>query len=207
MEELPIEKTVYSTSADPPAERNRRTSDRHLSLFRVGTIVIGDRRELCLVKNISAGGALVRAYCALEPELRLDVELKENHPVPGQVSWVSGKDAGITFDEPVDVLELLRAAADGPRQRMPRVEVNCVCFVREGAILHRALARNISQGGLSIEIANRLSVGGEVTVTLPGLPPQPATVRWSNGQHYGIGFNAVLPLAGLVEWLHSRDSS
>lgn len=207
MEESPVETTVYSTSAEPPAEGNRRTGDRQLTLFRVGTIVIGERRELCLVKNISAGGALVRAYCALEPDFRIDIELKENQPVSGQVSWVRGTDAGITFDEPVDVLDLLRAAADGPRQRMPRVEVNCVCFVREGAILHRALVRNISQGGLSIETANRLSVGGEVTVTLPGLPPQPATVRWSNGQHYGIGFNTVLPLAGLVEWLHSRDSS
>lgn len=207
MDNLPLETTVYSISADPPADTDRRSGDRHLTLFRVGTIVLGKRRELCLVKNISAGGALIRAYCALEPGQRLSIELKEHQPVPGKVGWVRGTDAGITFDEPVDVLDLLKAAADGPRPRMPRVAVNCVCFVRDGAVVHRALARNVSQGGLSVEIADSLSNGCSVTVTLPGLPPQPATVRWNDGQHYGISFNTVLPLAGLVEWLHSREAS
>lgn len=205
MDDSPIETTVYSISDDPPAAPERRSGDRHLTLFRVGTIVLGKRRELCLVKNISAGGALIRAYCALAPGQRLKIELKEHHPVPGEVGWVRGTDAGITFDRPVDVVDLLKAAANGPRPRMPRVEVNGICFVREGAILHRALVRNISQGGLSVETANPLSNGGEVTVTLPGLPPQPATVRWNDGQRYGISFNTVLPLAGLVEWLQSRE--
>lgn len=118
-----METTVYSISAEPPAERNRRSDDRHLTLFRVGMLILGERRELCLVKNIPAGGALIRACSALEPEQRLEIELKEHQPVAGRVGWVRGSDAGIAFDEPVDVLELLKAAADGPRPRMPRVEV------------------------------------------------------------------------------------
>jgi len=202
----PIETTVYSISADPPAESNRRSGERHLTLFRVGAIVLGERRELCLVKNISGGGALIRAYCALEPGQRLSIELKEHQPVPGHVGWVRDADAGITFDRPVDVVDLLKAAADEPRPRMPRVEVNGVCFVREGAVRHRAMVRNISQGGLSVETANPISAGAEVTVTLPGLPPQPATVRWSDGRRHGISFNTVIPLAGLVEWLHTREA-
>ena len=88
---------------------------------------------------------------------------------------------------------------------MPRIEVNCVCFVREGAIIHRSLLQNISQGGVSVETANALTMGAEVMVSLPGLAPQSAVVRWSHGSRYGISFNSVLPLAGLVEWLHSRS--
>lgn len=205
MEELPIETTVYSMSADPPRESNRRTGERHLTLFRVGSIVVGDRRELCLVKNISAGGALIRAYCALEPETPVQVELKERQPLAGRVTWIRGSDAGIAFDEQVDVVELLRVTSDGPRPRMPRIEVSCVGFVREGAILHRALLHNISQGGVSVETANPLTVGGDVTVSLPGLAPQGAVVRWNDGSRYGVTFNSVLPLAGLVEWLHARQ--
>ena len=205
MEELPIQTTVYSISADPPSESNRRTDERHLTLFRVGAMLVGDRRELCLVKNISGGGALIRAYSALEPGTRVDVELKERQPVPGMVTWVKGSDAGITFDSPVDVVDLLKATSDGPRPRMPRVEVSCVGFVREGAILHRSLINNISQGGVSVEAANPLTVGGDVTVSLPGLPPQGAVVRWKDGQRYGITFNTVLALAALVEWLNARQ--
>ena len=66
------------------------------------------------------------------------------------------------------------------------------------------MVQNISQGGVSIETANALSVGADVTVSLPGLAPQGAVVRWNDGQRYGITFNTVLPLAGLVEWLHAR---
>lgn len=205
MEELPIETTVYSMSADMPRESSRRTDERHLTLFRVASIIAGDRRELCLVKNISAGGALIRAYCALEPEAPVQVELKEGQPLTGNVTWARGSDAGITFDEPVDVVELLKVTSDGPRPRMPRIEVSCAGFVREGATLHRALLHNISQGGVSVETAKPLTSGADVTVSLPGLAPHGGVVRWKDGLRYGITFNSVIPLAALVEWLHSRQ--
>ena len=205
MQELPIETTVYSMSADPPPDSNRRTDDRHLTLFRVGSVLVGKSRELCLVKNISAGGALIRAYCKLEPGQKLKVELKEGQPVAARVSWVRESDAGLNFDRPVDVVELLKNSSDGPRPRMPRIETNCVGFVREGAVLHRVVLQNISQGGVSVESANALTVGADVGVSLPGFATQRAVVRWNDGNSYGISFNSVLPLAGLIEWLHSRQ--
>ena len=205
MEELPVETTVYSISSEPPPEQDRRSDERHLTLFRVGTIVTPDRRELCLVKNISAGGVLIRFYCKLEPELTVHVELKEGQPVAGKVGWIRGTDAGITFDKRVDVIALLKATGDDPRPRMPRIEVKCIGFVREGAIVHRALIKNVSQGGVSVEVANPLTIGADVTVSLPDLPPQSAIVRWNEDGRYGIGFNSVLPLADLVAWLHKRQ--
>jgi hypothetical protein len=206
VEQLPIETTLYSTAKEPPRQPNRRADERHLTLFRVGTIIIGNKRELCLVKNISAGGALIRAYSDLEEGAALAIELKQEQPVSGSVTWVRGSDAGITFDDRIDVIELLKSAGDGPRPRMPRMEVSCVCFVREGAIVHRSLLHNISQGGVSVETPNSLSIGGDVTVSLPGLPPQGATVRWKDDNRYGVSFNTVLPLAGLVAWLQERSA-
>ncbi len=204
MEQLPIETTTYSMSPEPPSAPERRADERHLTLFRVGSILIDGRRELCLVKNISAGGALIRAYCALTPDLKLQIELKEEQAVSGTVTWVRGSDAGITFDESVDVVDLLKPSGDGPRPRMPRVEVRCIAYVRQGAETNRVEVLNISQGGVSIECENPLIVAAEVTVSLPGLPPQGAAVRWADGSRYGITFHTVLPLAGLVEWLHGR---
>ena len=207
MEEVPIDTTVYSMSPQAPTAGNRRADERHLALFRVGTIVVDGRRELCLVKNVSAGGALIRAYCSLQPDQRIEIELKEAQPVAGIVSWTRSSDAGIQFDTPVDVLDLLKTSAEGPRPRMPRVEVSGVGFVREGAILHRTQLHNISQGGVSVAAPNALSVGGEVMVSLPGLAPRPGVVRWKDGDRYGITFNSVLPLTGLVDWLHKREGA
>lgn len=207
MEQLPVETTTYSMSRKPPAELDRRQGDRHLTLFRVGAITIDGRRDLCLVKNVSAGGALIRTYSQVKPKTRVEIDLKEGQPIAAQVSWVKGTDAGIAFDHPVDILDLLKNSGDGPRPRMPRIELNCVTFVREGATVHRSILKNISQGGCSLESANELTLGSEVTVSLPGLPPQSGVVRWSRDGCYGISFNTVLPLVGLVEWLHGRQKS
>ncbi len=205
VEQLPVEATLYSMSASPPAESNRRGEQRHLTLFRVGSIVVGGKRELCLVKNVSGGGALIRAYCELQPDMPIEIELKERQPIAAKVSWIKGSDAGLTFDTPVDVIDLLKSSGEGPRPRMPRIQVHCICFVREGAVVHRSTALNISQGGVSVESANPLTVGRDVTVTLPELQPQGAVVRWNSGDRYGLSFNNVLPLAGLIEWLHARE--
>lgn len=207
MEELPIETTTYSMSADAPGEPDRRADERHMTLFRVGTLLIGDRRELCLVKNISAGGASIRAYCLVEENQKVRIELKQDHPVAGVVTWSKAGDAGITFDERVDVIDLLKSGDHGPRPRMPRIEVNSVCYVREGAVVHRSVLHNISQGGLSVETPNPVTVGANVTVSIPGLPPQASTIRWHSGNRYGISFNTVLPLAALVSWLQDRSAA
>ena len=63
LDELPVETTLYSLRDSPPGPPERRAGERHLTLLRVGSLIIGDRRELCLIKNVSAGGMLIRAYC------------------------------------------------------------------------------------------------------------------------------------------------
>ena len=132
-----METTLYSLAEAPPQSPERRDGERHLTLFRVGALMIGDRRELCLIKNISAGGMLIRAYCELEVGTRVSVELKSGEPVEGAARWVDGENVGIAFDRPVDVLDLLSNSMDGPRPRMPRVAVDCTALVREGATTRR----------------------------------------------------------------------
>ena len=55
VEEQPVETTLYSLSDRAPEPAERRYDERYLTLFRVGSVTIDDRRELCLIKNISAG--------------------------------------------------------------------------------------------------------------------------------------------------------
>jgi len=204
---MPVETTLYSLSDRPPARSERREGDRHLSLFRVGSLTIGDRRELCLIKNVSSGGMLVRAYCPIEPGTRLTVELKEGQNVAGVAAWANGNNVGITFDKPVDVVDLLATSMDGPRPRMPRVEVRCFGSMRDGSRVHRLWTHDISQGGVKIESRQPLPLGASVVVTLPGLEPQAGMVRWEDGGCFGITFNRLLPLPVLVAWLQQQRGS
>jgi hypothetical protein len=204
VEEQPVETTLYSLSDHTPDPVERRDGERYLTLFRVGTIMVQDRRELCLIKNISAGGMMIRPYCKLESGTPVSVELKRGEQIPGTVSWVRGGSAGISFEENIDVVELLASSMEGPRPRMPRVEVRCIASVRQGSNVYGMRAHDVSQGGLKVESNRDLDVGAEVLVTLPGLPSREAIVRWRDGRTYGITFRRLIALAELVEWLRDQ---
>lgn len=205
LDEQPVDTTLYSLGTQPPAPPERRSSERYLSLLRVGALIVGGRRELCLIKNISAGGMLIRAYSDIEEGSVLSVELKQGEAVTGRALWTRGEQVGVEFDQPIDVISLISGSTDGLRPRMPRIEVHCTAWVRDGANVHRTRAVNISQGGVRLEAPTDLPIGTDVVVTLPGLAPEPGVVRWANSEACGITFNRVLALTQLVGWLGERQ--
>lgn len=205
MHEQPVETTLYSLAADPPRKRKRPRAERHLSLFRVGVLAIAGRRELCLIRNVSAGGMLVRAYSEIPAGTPVSIELKQGQSIAGTAKWVDGECVGVAFDKPVDVISLISPGDQGPRPRMPRIEVDCVATVRDGAKIVRTRGLNVSQGGVRVESKSELPVGANVIVSLSGLSPEPGVIRWKDGACYGIAFNRVLPVGQLVAWLRDRQ--
>jgi hypothetical protein len=205
VEVQPAETTLYSLSEAPPRPLDeRRGGGRLMTLYRVGSLSIGERRELCLIKNISAGGMMVRCYCSIPEGTRTAVELKCGQPLSGTVSWARDIHIGITFDEPIDVIDILSTSSHGPRPRMPRIEVTGFVTVREGASTYRMRVCDISQGGLKVQCENCLPVGADVVVTLNGIEPLHAVVRWASDDQMGIIFNSMLALPTLVEWLQAE---
>lgn len=185
--------------------KRRPRAKRHLTLFRVGALTISDRRELCLIKNISAGGMLIRAYSDIPVGTGLSIELKQGESVSGRAQWVDQDSVGVCFDQPIDVLSLISPRHEGPRPRMPRIEVDCFATIRDGATVVRARAVNISQGGLQVRTSADLTPGADVIVSLTELAPEPALVKWRDGETYGISFNRVLSITQLVAWLQARQ--
>ena len=93
---------------------------------------------------------------------------------------------------------------EGPRPRMPRIEVESFATLREGASTYRMRVCDVSQGGLKIRCEVRLSPGSDVVVTLAGIEPQPGVVRWVDDDMMGITFNRMLALPALVDWLQQQ---
>jgi hypothetical protein len=205
MDNQAVETTVYSLDEGPP-KRQRRRSQRHLTLYRVGALTIDGRRELCLIKNVSAGGMLIRVYSDVAPGTRLSVELKQGEPVLGMARWTEKDSVGVVFDAPIDVLSLIALREDGPRPRMPRIEVGCTATVRDGARVIRVRAINVSQGGLQVHTSTDLPLDAGVIVTLRGLPSESAHVKWRDGDCYGLAFNRVLAITQLVAWLQAQHA-
>jgi len=196
--------TIYSFSSTPPGRSDRRESERFLTLYRVGSITIDGKSELCLVRNVSAGGMKIRVYHQVSVGAALSIELKSGQGITGKVGWVDGHNIGVTFDEPIDIVGLLSASLDGPRPRMPRIELGAEITIREGTSTYRVLACDISQGGLKVATQTILPIGGDVVITLRGLQSLAGVVRWSENGFCGMTFNKLLPLPELVNWMREQ---
>jgi len=199
-----VVETGFSLSHEVPAPPERRLSERHLKILRVGTLIVGGRRELCLIRNISAGGLMAHVYSRLLPGARVEIELKTRQPVAGRVVWVREANAGIQFDGKMDVAELLANPTvldNGWRPRTPRVEVDRMATLRAGARTYWVNARDISQSGVKVETDQPPEPGTEVVVALEGFRPLAGVVRWSRDAGCGIAFNQLIPFGELIDWL------
>ncbi|HEV2747007.1 MAG TPA: PilZ domain-containing protein [Allosphingosinicella sp.] len=202
--DLGFEETTFSFSSEAPGPVERRRNARHLTILRVGTLVVDGERELCLIRNISAGGLMAHVYSQFSLGQRVAVELKANQAIAGTVSWISGGNIGISFAAPIDVEDLLassNALERGWRPRLPRVEVDRMGTLRAGARTHWVSTRDISQGGVKLETDQPLEPGQDVVVALEDFRPVAGVVRWSDGGLCGVSFNQVIPFGELMSWL------
>src|SRR3954465_16076708 len=101
-EERAVE-TGFSFSNAVPLPPERREDERLIKILRVGTLIIEGRRELCLIRNVSAGGVMAHVYSKAGHGQGVPMELKATRPVAGHVVWVEEAEAGIKFDANVDV--------------------------------------------------------------------------------------------------------
>lgn len=198
------EETTFSFSRQAPKPPERRRDPRQMTILRVGAMIADGGRELCLIRNISAGGVLAHVYSQHKPGALVSIELKSNHPIPGKVLWMDESNIGIQFDEPVDVADMLSSQAvleNGWRPRLPRIEVDRLATLRCGARLYGVNTRDISQGGVKLECDQMLETGREVVLTMERFRPMPGVVRWCGGGLAGLSFNQLIPFHELMTWL------
>jgi hypothetical protein len=203
-----ILETSFSLSDQVPVPPERRQDERFVTILRVGVLVIDGQRELCLIRNVSAGGLLAHVYSPVKPGQRVTVELKTNQHVDGEIAWVQGADAGIAFDAPVDITQLLANPGkldNGWQPRLPRVEIDRLATVRAGARTYWVHTRDVSQGGVKLDTDEPLEAGTAVVVTLENFRPLQGTVRWQNGRACGVAFNSLIPFGELIAWLKRGD--
>lgn len=200
-----LETTHYSLSPEAPERPDRRHDNRYVSLLRVGALVMRGRRELCLIRNISAGGMMIRPYSPIMAGTPLSVELKHGEGVSGVAQWSDKGLVGVTFDEQIDVLALLTTPGDGPRPRMPRIDLSCSASLRRDGDVTRVKVVNISQGGICVSSEADLEINANVVISLPGLHAAAGVVKWREGAYYGIGFNRVYPVHELMAFLKEQQ--
>jgi hypothetical protein len=198
--------TVYSLSGDVPAIDDS-LEEADLSVLQPGSIVVGTIRQICSIRKISAGGAVLHVDMPVADGDRLELELDDGHHLDGTIVWRSGAEVGLRFDESIDVLPILArnlASQPGERRRMPRVEIACPALLETGSRAELVTTRDIAQGGAKIETTLPLEPEQKITITPEGLRPIEAVVRWTRGSTTGIAFQPELGWQELMPWLRAR---
>jgi hypothetical protein len=207
LESVSVE-TVYSLSGDVPPVDMPIEADE-IGLWP-GALTVGTVRQVCSIRKISAGGAVLHVDYEVEVGDRLELELMTGEQLGGTVAWRRGFEVGLRFDAPVDVFAIIAqdiVSQPGERRRMPRVETVCSALLETSAGTELVTTRDISQGGVKIDIPFDLRAEERILITVDGMPPLPGVVRWSRDGVAGVAFVPELRWQELMLWLKARRNS
>jgi len=197
--------TIYSLADEPPRAAGAEREDR--ARLQPGAVGRGSLREICFLRKISAGGAVLSMDTIPEPGEQLNLELLTGDRLTGRVEWTDGNDVGLRFDRSADIFALITrnlVHQPGDGRRMPRIELNCPAWLEAGSRREIVTIHNLSDGGACIGTRVPLVVHEQIVVTLDGFRAAPAVVRWVQGQAAGIAFVPELPWHELMPWLRRQ---
>lgn len=201
--------TVYSLSGDVPLVEVP-VEDVDESVLQPGALVIGSIRQVCLIRKISAGGAILHVDTPAEEGRRLELELETGEHLDGTIVWCRGSELGLRFDQPIDILPILARALvsqPGERRRMPRVEVACPALLEASGRTELITVRDLAQGGAKIDTPFPLTQDERVVITPEGLRPIEGLVRWVQGTVAGVSFQPELAWQEMIPWLRARRNA
>ncbi len=196
-----------SSDLDTWRPDERRKEKRFTLILRVGVLEQMGKTSLCLVKNISSTGVQIKFYAHPTVGNEATIRVADEPPVKGQVVWIKGDVAGMSFDEELDAARLLRVRDKlGPNRRrsVPRVSVNASATLRAGGRTRHATICDISSLGARIRTSSDVAEGDRAVISFAELPPISAFVRWCDGQEAGLSFETPIPMQVIAHWIEGQ---
>jgi len=188
-----------------PADARRNA--RLVTVFKIARIETAAGGALCVVRNLSATGSKIETAAPLAADDRIIVEFSSDFVRAATVIWSAAGFAGLQFDRPVDVADILTggsAATDGPAARAPRFDLALPAQVAagDGGSVHATL-ENISIAGAALTLAAAADVeaGDLIRVAVDGLGEMGGEIRWKRGAAIGVRFHAPIPFRRLASRL------
>lgn len=182
----------------------RRTGNRHISVFRVGRLVDDGGDQICVIRNISSGGVMIESNRVPAIGSRVVIDLRSDRGLPATVRWVRDREAGVQFDAPIDVAAMLREE----RPSILRLHPRAPRFIRQGKVkvtgttnTSEGTIANISINGLGVRTPIRFARDEPVIVSIEGLGAARAVVRWWEDREMGLKLQSPLSYRLLANWL------
>jgi hypothetical protein len=206
-DEKALDATSVSLTTAVPRPPSEGVQDQTVvDMLPIAKLVSGHTQTLCRIRAISAGGLAADCGADLPVGSEVHIELNAPQSIPGRVVWTRAEAVGIKFDEKVDIRALLanKASREGYQARPPRLEIDCSATIRIGGYQHQVDVRDISLGGLKVDIRDPDVLDQKALITIESLPPLKGCVRWYRDGQAGILFDKPLKFEELTAWLATR---
>lgn len=188
---------------------DRRAAERYVTVLKVGKAIIDGHDQLCLVRNMSQKGMKVMLPHGVRNDQRVDIELRSDRVIHGTVRWTDENVAGVEFDEPLSIDEILQhrhvRSVLRKAPRAPRFDRHEFVNVEFSDSKIDARMVNISLHGICIDLDHVLRVGELAVIRIKDLPARTAHVQWVGNHMAGLHFELPLSFAELANWLDEHD--
>lgn len=200
--------TVLSPADNPDATDipERRGHYRQIATLRLAKLCSGGREGWGFIKNLSASGMMLEVYPEFELGDFVEIMVSEEKRVSGIVKWRKDGLAGLEFQNPVDIAEILKIAPisnKGKIPRLPRVHMQHPVTIRSGRVSVKADICDISPSGMCVITDHVFEPGKSLTLIVPQLADIGGAVRWQSNGRVGVVFDERLSIPSLMYWLSS----
>ena len=181
---------------------------RLTTILMVGRLVSATADHICRVRNVSSGGMMIECDAPLGIGETVRIELRNLNTVEAKVVWTRPPRLGVQFADPRDVAEILHAPVGREQQqpRAPRLSAACrVLLWHQGRTTAPTLL-DLSQSGCRLMADTPPPPGAPVRVTVPGLEPRHATVRWVRNGEAGLAFREAMAFSDLSDWQQNHQA-
>ena len=190
--------------------RERRSANRQVSVMLTAKLETTGRQQPCRILNISSKGANIESLISLEVGQPIEIEFRSNLKSQGTVRWVREAQAGVEFDEAIDLNEIWKRSEVSIKRIKPRPPRYC-CFapvtVEHGDQRQQCQIIDISASGMRVVDISNMVLGTTVMIEPTGLPRHRAKVVWCNKESAGLKLVNAFKYHELEMWLLQQDSS
>lgn len=184
-------------SAQDGAGQDLRAAPRITLLIRAAKLVSAQGEFVCVIRDVSESGVSVRLFHALPSCQQFALIMPAGAVYEISRVWHRHNEAGFTFDQAVEVAQLVNESADYPKRGLRLA----VCFPVTVITLSEqceAVVENLSQQGARITCNALLAIDQSVRIAAPGLGTKTrevrAKVRWRRDRQYGVVFDDTFTL-------------
>lgn len=182
---------------------DRRRFVRQTTVLQVAKLIIGRFEELCVIRDVSAGGLKAEVYCPVPTGLAAIVELRTGYRAAGRIAWSDETMVGLEFDQNVSASNLLIHCSLDERIGRVRPARLAACIpgrlAIEGEICPVEL-RDVSLAGMKVRVARQLVPDTDCTIAPEAMEPRPALVRWYRDGKAGIQLVEPLQFDEFAAW-------